>query len=712
MYKLRFLIFFIFLCVFGCDENDNPIQYSEVVWSDLMIDDYNIIENLEEKEMRIFNIEYVSSGSKAIWPTTDSYFEPTKPGGYLFNGWDFDWQNTPITKNTDIHAKWIKGDPKPTECVSTVDNSGIDHPLDGPDNTGVDSESDFYIDSIRSNFETTEATPLDDWITAEKIKYSSEITEQHGFTGYFRYTVATNTGPRRIGRIKITTPGTEIADPYWWSADGADGVKTFCVETITYIVQKAGNDTPQPEPLDDFTALIQAFSTQITIPENGTTYNYLHDLYNEADAQFHNNSSLNGIPKLYLSSNFPFIYDYYGSTSDEDKAFKTMVGWLFAMQLSELKPTKRNELYKIGYEYGGYDKNSNMYGYQFRSDPNVARLVASAVYSTMRSKKSPNITTMRTEVGGSTFSNNLKYYSETEARDKVGTNDFFIDLRTFMPTAPGPYLSGYTDRSSIGGIPFPNESKNSDYNLSMDLLIYNHIVENYNIDGTYHQRTVQAIADKETDSHHLFGTSKTVSSYTFDAVFPNSVLGKNINADIVDKFCNFTYWLGNIGSRARTILQSNQYYGRRRPGQGITDGSKKSTSDDRYNVLVNFYIEDNDGRKTGYYDINGNWVYPDIISSPEEYNEYMKKQLYANSYPSGHSSFIWSLAMSLMEIFPDHADNIIRCATNFAVNRTVARYHWNSDTINGRVLGSAINAVAHAASDYDSYFAKAIDDIN
>lgn len=40
-------------------------------------------------------------------------------------------------------------------------------------------------------------------------------------------------------------------------------------------------------------------------------------------------------------------------------------------------------------------------------------------------------------------------------------------------------------------------------------------------------------------------------------------------------------------------------------------------------------------------------------------------------------------------------------ANAFAVNRTVARYHWTSDTINGRVLGSATNAVSHAASDYD-----------
>lgn len=551
-----------------------------------------------------------------------------------------------------------------------------------------------------------------DWITIEKFPFSQDIIDTYGFTGWFKYTVAKNTGSRRIGRLKITTPGTEIANPDKWAEYGADGVKTFCAETITYIVQKGAEDV-DPE-LTDFEKAVAAFSSYVTIPEDGTTYDYLEELYDEAYSQFYSNQSANNLPFLYSQSNFPYIYNYYGSTVDNDAAFKTMVGWLFALQLSELCPTKRNDLYTVGYQYGGYDKDSKIYGWAFHSDPNVARLVASAVYSTMRSKKSPNISAMRRELSGSTYSNNLKYYAYTEDRTNVGTNDFFINLRKFMPTAPGPYLAAYSDRSSIGGVPFPNDDKESDYNLSMDLTIYNYIIENYNLNGTYHQGAVQAIADKEWDLPHMFGTSMTVDSYTFDAVFPYSVLGKTFDAENSYYFAHLISWVGEIASRARSILQTSNdmYYGRRRPGQGTSDGSKKSSSDDRYNVLVNFYIEDNDGRKTGYYNSDGTWVYPDIVSSPEEYNEYMKKQLFANSYPSGHSAFIWSIAMSLMEIFPDKADGIMRCATKFAINRTVARYHWNSDTLNGRVLGSAINAVAHAASDYDTVLDTAIEEIN
>ena len=122
---------------------------------------------------------------------------------------------------------------------------------------------------------------------------------------------------------------------------------------------------------------------------------------------------------------------------------------------------------------------------------------------------------------------------------------------------------------------------------------------------------------------------------------------------------------------------------------------------------MDFEIEDGDGSPTGYYDENGNWVYMNGIHNPEEFNEKSKSQLYANSYPSGHSAGIIGSAMVLVELFPDKADVILRAANQFAVNRTIARYHWTSDTINGRVLGTATNAVAHASSDYDDMLAKA-----
>ena len=35
------------------------------------------------------------------------------------------------------------------------------------------------------------------------------------------------------------------------------------------------------------------------------------------------------------------------------------------------------------------------------------------------------------------------------------------------------------------------------------------------------------------------------------------------------------------------------------------------------------------------------------------------------------------------------------------LSRTISRYHWNSDVIQGKIAGSTINPVCHATSDYN-----------
>ena len=78
-----------------------------------------------------------------------------------------------------------------------------------------------------------------------------------------------------------------------------------------------------------------------------------------------------------------------------------------------------------------------------------------------------------------------------------------------------------------------------------------------------------------------------------------------------------------------------------------------------------------------------------------------QKFLFANSYPSGHSAMGMGAALILMEIMPDRADKILKAANQFAINRTIARYHWNSDTIQGRVLATAQIPVLHAVTNFN-----------
>ena len=97
----------------------------------------------------------------------------------------------------------------------------------------------------------------------------------------------------------------------------------------------------------------------------------------------------------------------------------------------------------------------------------------------------------------------------------------------------------------------------------------------------------------------------------------------------------------------------NQEYGRRRPGMGKKDGTRNSDPNQR--ALVNYAIEEGDGHTTGYYNKDGEYIYNDG-SHIGDYVDYFQKQLYANSYPSGHSAYIWGTALFLIQVMPDRME--------------------------------------------------------
>ncbi len=456
--------------------------------------------------------------------------------------------------------------------------------------------------------------------------------------------------------------------------------------------------------------LQNSFNDIINVRKDSKTYQHLLEMSEEAMLQSEGRTK-SALPLLYQEQNFPYVYNYYTDyQSDRNTVYKTMIGWLTAMQLSELCPSKRNDLYKAGYEAGGYSMNSNLYGYHFKSDPNVARLVASTVYAAMHTLMRPDIQAMRAEVGGRHFYMFLADILEEESRNHVTDDAFYVDLRKFMASAPGPITPAYANRNGINPT-FPDE-KASNGCLKVDMDIYDYIVGGINLPD---QRAVQAIADEDSDLHHIFGTDKknVGGMYDFNAVFGESTIGETISPE--GKIAALMTLVQKAANSARGVLQHDNpalghyEYGRLRPGCAETQqGLRKSFTDDRLNVLTNFVIEDNDGHKASYdvgdtevpyYDENGNWTNAEIQSA-EEYENKSKDKLYANSYPSGHASGIWSIAMTMIELYPQKADLIMRAANDFAVSRTVSRYHWNSDIIQGRVIGSIMNPVCHAASDY------------
>jgi hypothetical protein len=131
-----------------------------------------------------------------------------------------------------------------------------------------------------------------------------------------------------------------------------------------------------------------------------------------------------------------------------------------------------------------------------------------------------------------------------------------------------------------------------------------------------------------------------------------------------------------------------EQYGRRRPGGANNinghpgrGGYPGNYLNELYNMDISQMVVD-DGRgaeKSGRGHEDGN-----AADSP-------------TSYPSGHSSQIWALGMILGAINPDDIKTYMRNSYMYSVNRSIGRFHWNSDCIYGRLFGTItlplINAI-------------------
>ena len=349
--------------------------------------------------------------------------------------------------------------------------------------------------------------------------------------------------------------------------------------------------------------------------------------------------------KLRTKENFPVLLEYYGVKEDKNLAVNVMTSWLFAMTLSEIFPEKRNDLYKLGYVVG---KDEPIYGRSFNSDLNISRLIASIIYS--QTHDFDDVEKMRKEVGKSLgkCSGNIP-------------DDYYIALDEIIPSPPVSYSS--------------DDEKDRAFNSI--------IIEKYSLTSSTDknfERAVQATADDDGNAAHLFGDTHKVTVNGQDIII-SPVFGKhNIDMEINPNSAIAETVVGLATECSWSRDPSNFGWTRIRPGQGDAKSQK---------VLANYDIDAADGHFT-----HG-------CTLRDGYEECVKEKPISNSYPSGHSAYIWCAAMILSEIIPDKTEVLMQTANEYALNRTVARYHWTSDTIIGRVAGSAFLPVAYAI-DYSS----------
>lgn len=357
-----------------------------------------------------------------------------------------------------------------------------------------------------------------------------------------------------------------------------------------------------------------------------------------------------------------------------------LYAWLLAMVLSELVPERRSEFYQKAYDYKSVGKEAPLYGYTFDGDPSILIMVAAEVWAMTRDAE--QIPRLRQELGSTmiSYSNDI--------------SELYVDICKFLPSAPFPYLSTYRPK----GLPAHAETT-----ADVDEEIHKYICATYTLDSKddkIRQMTIQAISNKEYKKPHLFGKPRTVKDDKYGEMSFNPVFGKhNLGIEIPDNgaIASLAYEVGKVCTDSRKPLL-DQEYGRRRPGQGESDPSANKNKAER--ALVNYAIEEGDGHTTGFYNKGGDYV-DGSGNHIGDYETYYQGQLYANSYPSGHSAFIEGVAMVLSLVMPDKAAVIEKAKNEFAISRCICRYHWMSDTIIGRIVGTMMPPVLAATTNFD-----------
>lgn len=71
-----------------------------------------------------------------------------------------------------------------------------------------------------------------------------------------------------------------------------------------------------------------------------------------------------------------------------------------------------------------------------------------------------------------------------------------------------------------------------------------------------------------------------------------------------------------------------------------------------------------------------------------------------SSYPSGHATFGWTLALALAEIAPDRAQAIMSRGREYGESRVICGVHFPSDVVAGEIVATAIVERLHTVSEF------------
>ena len=78
-----------------------------------------------------------------------------------------------------------------------------------------------------------------------------------------------------------------------------------------------------------------------------------------------------------------------------------------------------------------------------------------------------------------------------------------------------------------------------------------------------------------------------------------------------------------------------------------------------------------------------------------------------SSYPSGHTSYGWAVAMVLARVAPERSEALMKRADEYAESRLICGMHFPSDTYGGHVVAAAVLSRLDAVPEFQADVARA-----
>ena len=134
------------------------------------------------------------------------------------------------------------------------------------------------------------------------------------------------------------------------------------------------------------------------------------------------------------------------------------------------------------------------------------------------------------------------------------------------------------------------------------------------------------------------------------------------------------------------------------------------TTPNLYMLLSKSYTTTNNANKKAKNHFNRKRPYVEF-DEPTGVPEGERGSRNSASYPSGHATRGWTIALVLSELIPEKSDQILKVGYEYGESRVIVGYHYQSDVDAARIAASAALAVLHSNEEFQKDMALAKEEL-